>query len=75
MMMVKFLLQRLSLLTLCKELELTPTGFLSEDEAIVEETNQKDDFPASFILVHLDSSGFYLSLVYLGHIKERIRKN
>lgn len=60
--------------SLCKELELTPTGFLSEDEAIVEETNQKDDFPASFILVHLDSSGFYLSLVYLGHIKERIRK-
>lgn len=60
--------------SLCKELKLTPTGFLSEDEAIVEEANQKDDFPASFILVHLDNYGFYLSLVYLGHIKERIRK-
>jgi len=60
--------------SLCKELKLTPSGFLSEDEAIVEEANQKDDFPASFILVHLDNSGFYLSLVYLGHIKERIRK-
>lgn len=60
--------------SLCKELKLTPSGFLSEDEAIVEEANQKDDFPASFILVHLDNNGFYLSLVYLGHIKERIRK-
>lgn len=60
--------------SLCKELSLRPSGFLSEDEAIVEEANQKDDFPASFILVHLDSSEFYLSLVYLGHIKERIRK-
>lgn len=60
--------------SLCKELQLDPSGFLSEDEAIVEEANQKDDFPASFILVHLDSYGFYLSLVYLGHIKERIRK-
>lgn len=60
--------------SLCKELKLTPSGFLSEDEAIVEEANQKDDFPASFILVHLDNSGFYLSLVYLGHIKQRIRK-
>ena len=60
--------------SLCKDLKLTPSGFLSEDEAVVEEANQKDDFPASFILVHLDSQGFYLSLVYLGHIKERIRK-
>jgi len=60
--------------SLCKELQLNPSGFLSEDEAIVEEANQKDDFPASFILVHLDNYGFYLSLVYLGHIKERIRK-
>lgn len=60
--------------SLCKELKLTPSGFLSEDEAVVEEANQKDDFPASFILVHLDNHGFYLSLVYLGHIKERIRK-
>lgn len=61
--------------TLCKDLNLIPSGFLSEDEAIVEEANQKDDFPASFILIHLDSNEFYLSLVYLGHIKERIRKN
>ena len=60
---------------LCKDLNLRPSGFLAEDEAIVEEANQKDDFPASFILIHLDSQEFYLSLVYLGHIKERIRKN
>ncbi|MDD4937527.1 MAG: hypothetical protein PHX34_00695 [Candidatus Shapirobacteria bacterium] len=61
--------------SLCKELDLIPSGFLSEDEAIVEEANQKDDFPASFILIHLDVNEFYLSLVYLGHVKERIRKN
>lgn len=60
--------------SLCKELNLKPSGFLSEDEAVIEEGNQKDDLPASFILIHLNSSEFYLSLVYLGNIKERIRK-
>jgi len=59
---------------LCKDLNLKPSGFLSEDEAIVEETNQKEDFPSSFILLHLNKEDFYLSLVYLGNIKERLRK-
>jgi hypothetical protein len=60
---------------LCKSLNLKPSGFLSEDEAIIEETNQKDDFPSSFILLHINDQDFYLSLVYLGNIKERIRKS
>lgn len=59
----------------CKSLSLTPTGFLAEDDAIVEDANQSDGFPASFILVHLSAKDFYLSLVYLGHIKERIKKD
>lgn len=58
----------------CKKLSFTPTGFLAEDEAIVEDSNQSDGFPSSFILVHLSEQEFYLSLVYLGHIKERVRK-
>ena len=57
----------------CKSLSLTPTGFLAEDDAIVEDANQLDGFPASFILLHLSDKDFYLSLVYLGHIKERIK--
>ena len=55
-------------------MSLSPTGFLSEDEAIVEDSNKADDLPSSFILVHLGQDEFYLSLVYLGHIKERLRK-
>jgi hypothetical protein len=59
---------------ICKNLSLTPSGFLAEDEALVEESNHVDGFPASFILLHLSRQEFYLSLVYLGHIKERIKK-
>jgi hypothetical protein len=59
---------------ICKNLNLHPSGFLAEDESIVEEANQSDGFPASFILLHLSKNEFYLSLVYLGHIKERLRE-
>jgi hypothetical protein len=59
---------------ICKKLVFTPTGFLAEDEALVEDSNKADGFPSSFILVHLSQNEFYLSLVYLGHIKERLRK-
>ncbi len=59
---------------ICKKLAFTPTGFLAEDEALVEDSNKSDDLPSSCILVHLSQNEFYLSLVYLGHIKERIRK-
>lgn len=58
----------------CKKLALQPTGYLAEDDAIVEDANSIDGFPASFILLHLSSEEFYLSLVYLGHIKQRIVK-
>lgn len=58
----------------CKNLSFTPSGFLAEDEALVEESTRDDGFPASFILLHLSGQEFYLSLVYLGHIKERIKK-
>ncbi len=60
---------------LCKKLSFTPSGFLAEDEALVEDSNKADGFPSSFILVYLNQNEFYLSLVYLGHIKERIRKS
>jgi len=58
----------------CKKLSLKPTGFLTEDESIVEDSNSTDGFPASFILLHISPNEFYLSLVYLGHIKQRITK-
>ncbi len=58
----------------CKKLSLQPTGYLAEDDAIVEDANSVDGFPASFILLHLSSKEFYLSLVYLGHIKQRVTK-
>lgn len=58
----------------CKKLSLKPTGFLAEDDSIVEDANSADGFPASFILLHLSSKEFYLSLVYLGHVKQRITK-
>ncbi len=59
---------------LCKNLNLKPIGFIANDEAVVEEFNQNDGFPASFILLHISPSDFTLSLAYLGHIKERIKK-
>ncbi len=58
----------------CKKLALQPTGYLAEDDAIVEDSNSVDGFPASFILLHLSQKEFYLSLIYLGHIKQRVTK-
>ncbi len=63
------------ILPVLKELELKPSGFMSNDEAIIEESSKPDDFPASFINIYLEDSSFELSLIYLGKIKERIRKN
>ncbi|MDD2482852.1 MAG: hypothetical protein PHE32_03500 [Candidatus Shapirobacteria bacterium] len=62
------------ILPLLKELDLKPSGFMSNDEAIIEESNKPDDFPASFINLYLESNAFELSLIYLGKIKNRIRK-
>src|SRR3989339_309504 len=58
----------------CKQLKLKPMGFIAHDEAIVEEANLREGLPVSFILVHLDSHEMILTLVYLGKIKERIKK-
>ena len=60
--------------SLCKNLTLKPMGFIANDEAIVEEANLKDGFPASFVLLNLGDNNFTISLVYMGKIKERIRK-
>lgn len=57
-----------------KELELKPSGFMSSDEAIIEESSKPDDFPASFINIYLEANSFELSLIYLGKIKKRVRK-
>lgn len=62
------------ILPLLKELDLKPSGFMSNDEAIIEESNKPDDFPASFINLYLESNAFELSLIYLGKVKKRIRK-
>lgn len=72
----KIVPQKLKLIeNLCKNLNLKPIGFIANDEAIIEEFNQADGFPASFILLYLDNNCFTLSLAYLGHIKERIKKS
>ncbi len=63
------------ILPLLKTLDLKPSGFISNDEAIIEEANKPDDFPASFINLYITSSSFELSLVYLGKIKKRVKKN
>jgi len=57
-----------------KELDLKPSGFMSNDEAIIEESSKPDDFPASFINIYLEANSFELSLIYLGKIKARVRK-
>jgi len=62
------------ILSVLKELDLKPSGFMSSDEAIIEESSKPDDFPASFINIYLESNSFELSLVYLGKIKKRIKK-
>jgi len=59
---------------LCKSLKLSPLGFIAADEAIVEDANRRDGFPASFLLVNFSSSEFTLSFVYLGKVKSRLRQ-
>lgn len=71
----KIISQKLKLIeSICKNLKLKPMGFIANDEAITEEANSIDGFPASFILINLGQNFFTLSLVYLGKIKERLHK-
>lgn len=60
---------------LLKKLDLQATGFIPNDEAIVEESNKKDSFPSSFISLFIDKQSFTISLAYLGKIKRRIKKD
>lgn len=60
--------------SLFRELKLKPMGFISNDEALVEEANQFDGFPASFVLVNLSPTEMVVSLTYLGKVIERIIK-
>jgi len=60
---------------LLKKLDLQATGFIPNDEAIVEESNKKDSFPASFISLFIEKQSFTVSLAYLGKIKRRIKKD
>lgn len=57
-----------------RKLELKPMGFIAFDDAIVEEANLSDGFPASFVLVNIHPQGFDVSLTYLGKVIERLRK-
>lgn len=59
----------------CKQLDLKPIGFIPNDEAVVEHANSVDGFPASFVLLHLSNNSFTLSLIYLGKIKHRLRRD
>jgi hypothetical protein len=60
--------------TLCKKLKLQPLGFVSHEDALIEDVNSQDGFPPSFILINSRSDKFSLSLVYLGKVKEQIQK-
>jgi hypothetical protein len=57
-----------------RDLKLTPMGFISYDDAIVENANNTDGFPASFVLVNIGIDSLTVSLTYLGKIIERINK-
>lgn len=59
---------------LFRELQLKPMGFIANDEALVEDANQSDGFPASFVLVNLGLTEIVVSLTYLGKVIERITK-
>lgn len=60
---------------LCQKLDLSPVGFINDDESILEQQQRQEAFPASFILLHLNSDHFTLSLVYLGKIKTRLKRD
>lgn len=59
---------------ICRDLDLKPMGFIANDEAIVEDANKSDGFPASFVLVNLSQHEMSVSLTYLGKVIERLTK-
>lgn len=60
---------------LCQKLKFKPLGFISHDEAVIEESTAKEGLPVSFILLYLTPINFDLSLVYLGKIKSRFHQS
>ncbi len=60
--------------TVCRQLKLNPLGFVANNEAIIEESEQAEGFPSSFILVNFESFHLNLSLVYLGQVKKHFRQ-
>ncbi|MFA5795975.1 MAG: hypothetical protein WC885_02275, partial [Candidatus Shapirobacteria bacterium] len=63
-----------SIESICRSLKLKPMGSIAFDEAITEEANLHDGFPASFILLYSCQSEVVISLVYLGKITKRLHK-
>lgn len=59
---------------ICRQLKLSPMGFIADDEAIIEESNTQEGLAVSFILLHFSQSSYTLSLVYLGKVRERLRQ-
>lgn len=59
---------------ICRDLDFKPMGFIANDEAIVEDANHSDGFPASFVLINLSGGEMFVSLTYLGKVIERISK-
>ena len=59
---------------ICHDLDFKPMGFIANDEAIVEDANHIDSFPASFVLANLSDKEMVVSLTYLGKVIERISK-
>jgi hypothetical protein len=59
---------------ICRDLDFKPMGFIANDEAIVEDANHSDSFPASFVLVNFSEKEMFVSLAYIGKIIERITK-
>lgn len=59
---------------ICRDLSFKPMGFIANDEAIVEDANHSDGFPASFVLANISDREIFVSLTYLGKVIERISK-
>lgn len=58
---------------LCKSLHFKPIGFISYDEAILEDLSSRESFPCSFVLLHINHHTFNISIAYLGKISHRIQ--
>ncbi len=58
---------------LCTQFDFKPLGFIIDDEAIAQDSDQKGSISNSFILIHLSATEFRISLIHLGKIKARAK--